>query len=187
LLLSVKVNQFDPILAALRESLWTFQSDGEDEFDGALSLILRESARSKAGDDPAAKPIQIIGQDYWVLMPLAYLSSSRKELKVDRLIDDEEWRHDSVENITRAKQRELGDQMRAGAFVVERVRSPDDWGGRVIDVTMRNSFPPGRVQRWEVPNRHGNPAVVVYRLRDEPSPIASTSETAGVRRDSTIE
>jgi hypothetical protein len=187
LLLSVKLNQFDPILTGLGESLWTFQSDGEDEFEGALSLILRESARTRAGEDPAAKPTRIIAQDYWVLMPLAYLSGSSKDLEVDRLIDDEEWGRDSVENITRAKRRELGDRVRAGAFVVERVGNPDVWGGKVIEDTMRGSFPPGRVQRWEVPNRNGSPALIVYRIKDDPNPLASAADPSGVRRDSTIE
>jgi hypothetical protein len=193
LLLSVKVNQFDPMLAKIGESLWTFQPDGKDEFDRALSLIRRDVARTRAGGNSAgmpaagsAKPVPIIVQDYWALMPLAYLAGSNPHLEVVRLIDDDAWGRDSLENIVREKSRELGDRVRAGAYVVERVGTPDVWGSKVIDDTVKSSFPAGSVRRWEVPNRCGMPALIVYRLKDGPDPLASSVDATGVRRDSTL-
>jgi hypothetical protein len=193
LLLSVKVNQFDPMLAKIGESLWTFQPDGKDEFDRALSLIRRDVARTRAGGNSAgmpaagsAKPVPIIVQDYWALMPLAYLAGSNPHLEVVRLIEDDAWGRDSLENIVREKSRELGDRVRAGAYVVERVGTPDVWGSKVIDDTVKSSFPAGSVRRWEVPNRCGMPALIVYRLKDGPDPLASSVDATGVRRDSTL-
>lgn len=179
-LLATKQNYFDPITADLRESLWTFRPEGKDEFERAFRLIRHDNARARAGRGPAAShavagatPLPIVAHDYWALMPLAYFASSRRDFEVVRLIGQEELGRGSIEDLAREKRRELSDRLRSGAYVVERVGIPEAWGGRVIDDAVKSSFPPEQVRRWEVPNRSGHPALIVYRLKDHPAPLAA--------------
>ncbi len=55
MLLGLKLNYLDPTTRGLRESFWTFRSDGKDEFERALSLIQRDIARTRASHHPDAK------------------------------------------------------------------------------------------------------------------------------------
>ena len=168
-LLSLKMNVLDPPMKSEHESLWTLKPDGQDEYEEALTLIRREEARTNVR---AATSIPIVTHDYWAFMPLAYLASSSKNLDVGLLISYDELGKRPLDEISREKQRELVHKFRAGAYVIKRVGVPDAWGGKVIEDTVQASFAPGLVQRWDVPNRGGGPALIVYRLKDAPTPIA---------------
>jgi len=173
-------NFFDPITRSLRESLWTFQSDGKDEYVRAFSIIRRDLARREinAGSDT---PVPIVAHDYWVFTPIAYFASSCKNLKVVGFIVDEELSQGPIEDLFREKQRELVDRLNAGAYVVQRVGIPDGWGGRLIGDTLRSSFPPERVQQWNVPDRGGGTKLVVYRLKSDPVSLTSAGAAPMVR------
>lgn len=180
LLLSTKQSILDPARMGIRESFWTFQSDGKDEFERALSLIQRDIARTRASHHPDAKtPTEfatctpIVVHDYWAFFPLAYLASSSKDLEVLWLISDREMGRRSLDDITREKERELRDRLLSGTYVVDRVGIPYEAGGNVIPYTVLALFPPERVQWWPVLNRGGGPALNVYRLKDGPAPLAS--------------
>jgi hypothetical protein len=121
-----------------------------------------------------AEPTPIVVHDYWALMPLAYLASSSRDFEVVGLISDEEWGRGSIDDLFREKQSELTDRLRSGAYVVERLGVPVASGGDVIEATLRSAFPPDRVQRWEISNRSGGPALIVFRLKDGPAQVATT-------------
>ena len=106
-------------------------------------------------------------------MPLAYLSSSRKDLDVIELISVEALGRRSLDEICREKQRELIDRLRSGAYAVTGVGVPAAWGGKLIEDTVRSSFPPEQVQQWEILNRDGGVALIVYRLKDDPASLAA--------------
>jgi hypothetical protein len=171
LLWSVKLNLLDPDMSKDRESIWTFQADRKDEYEGALSLIRRDVARRRSrgwmaavGDPPP--PTQLIVHDFWAFMPLAYLAGSSKDFAVVPLLDLEGQVNRSFDDLCREKQRTLENEMRSGAYAICRVGVPDYGGGTVIEDTVKSAFVPGQVQRWEVPTRGGGAGLIVYRLED---------------------
>jgi hypothetical protein len=191
LLLSTKSLFLDRNLANRRESIWTFPPDAKDEYEQTLSLIRRDHARARAsasgelarlsGSSPEA-PIAIVAHDYWVRLPLEYLASSSRDFEVITLMSDEELGSRPLADLSREKQRELSARLRAGAYVVARRGVPPEWGGNVIEDTIRAGFPPERIQRWDVLSCDGYPTVVVYRLKDDPAALVARRSTAPVRR-----
>jgi hypothetical protein len=196
LLLSTKLFYFDRYLANRRESIWTFQPDEKDEVERTLSLIRRDSAqrRARASRDPARLsgsrpevPIAIVADDYWIRLPLEYLTSSSSDFEVTLLISDEELASRPFAELSRERERKLSARLLAGAYLVERNGAPTAWGGSVIEDAIRVGFPPERIQRWELCNCHGYPAVIVCRLKDDPVSLAArppiaTDDVPGVRR-----
>jgi hypothetical protein len=184
LLLCTYRNYFGPVAQDLRESLWTFRPESKDEFDRALSLIRRDSARMRASRNSAvieaaggATPTPIVVHDYWAFMPLAYLSSFSKDIEVAELISKEESGRSPIDDLFREKQRVLTDRLRSGAYVVGRIGVPIVWGEATIDDTLRSAFPPGQLRRWEISTRSGGTALIVYRLEDSPPRVATTRPT----------
>jgi hypothetical protein len=195
LLLSIKVNTFDPMREGYyHESIWTFRADARDEYERAMRLIERDIARRDAGraadgTGPVGEstPVPVFVQSYWTFMPLAYLSSSSGNCKVVRLIEDPEWEGVSSDDLLGRKRRELAAALRAGGYAVDCTGRRALWGERLIEDTVRTDFPPERIQQWGVATRGGGLAVVVYRLKDDASRLASqpsapTGATTRVRR-----
>jgi hypothetical protein len=192
LLLGLKQTLIDRSLRDEGESLWTFQPDGEDQYERALALIRRDLAERgrAAGIEPTRgtlPPTGVIVHDYWALTPLAYLASSSNDLELMRLIDPDRCDARDLDRLCREKQRELGDRLRTGAYAIHRVGVPVYAGGTVIEDTVNSEFTEGQVRRWTVPARTGGAALIVYRLEDDAPrlgarPPAATAAPAGVRR-----
>jgi hypothetical protein len=174
MLLSVNQNFLGPGMREDRESLWTFRSDQKDQYERALSLIRRDAARRRhiagsGGRTPSGSspPTLIIVHDYWARMPLAYLASFCTDLEVVPLIDLEGQDSRNLDDLCREKQRELMNQLRSGAYTIQRPGLPDFDRGTVIADTVSSAFGQGQVRRWVVPDRKGGAGLIVYRLEDE--------------------
>jgi hypothetical protein len=187
LLLSAKLLIFDRYMAHGRESIWTFQPDAKDEFERTLSLIRRDHARprARASQDRARlpgsrpePPVAIVADDYWIRLPLEYLASTNRNVQVTTLISDEELGNRSPADLSRETERALRTRLRAGGYLVARCGVPPAWGGSVIEDIFRAGFPAEQIQRWEVLNRDGHPAVLVYRRRDDPISHAARRSTS---------
>jgi hypothetical protein len=191
-LLGLKQTLIDRSLRDEGESLWTFQPDGEDQYERALALIRRDLAeRGRAARIEPTRgtlpPTDVIVHDYWALTPLAYLASSSNDLELMRLIDPDRWDARDLDRLCREKQRELGDRLRAGAYAIYRVGVQAGGGGTVIEDTANSEFRPEQLRRWAVPTRGGGAGLIVYRLEDDASRIAArppapSAAPAGVRR-----
>jgi hypothetical protein len=178
MLWSVKTNLLDPSMSQDRESLWTFHSDQRDEYERALSLIRRDVVRRRssgrmgtAGDPP--RPTPLIVDDYWALMPLAYLASSSNDFKVVPLIGLGSQGNRSFDDRCAEKRGALEDDLRSGAYAIHRVGAPGYGAGTLIEDTANSAFLPGQVRRWEIPTRPGGVGLIVYRLADGPDRGAS--------------
>ena len=177
-------NFFRPAGAGTGESIWTFHTEVKDPFRCLLRLIRRDLACRNAahpGDRAGAPRRLVIAQDYFVYMPLVYLARSRPDVEFVELLNPSFLGQPLIREPkdTRLCEQLLGDQLRAGNYVVSEDRCPPWNGAELIASVAKKVAPPGRLQSWTFP---GGPKLVVYRLTDEQVALRTPGGDPSLRR-----
>jgi hypothetical protein len=145
MLWSVKKNYFDFFTSRGTESLWTFQTDAKDAQKQALSLIVRDAARTGG---PA--PITIVGGNFWNTKPLEFFTVRRNDIAIEQ--------YDQLDPDFARCEVLLRRKLEAGAYGV-------GFAGGWFEKVVRFYYPVDRLVRWDVPNCRGDRYLSIYRLK----------------------
>jgi hypothetical protein len=142
------------------ESIWTFGSDEREPHRRALSLICDDFDRAasgrgiregRGGPGGAGRLVMIPAgrwKDYGVL---EYLALERGDVRMAR--------YEKLGMSPEQRRQLLREYLQQGAYAISVLRRGED-----LDHVIQSSFPPERVQRWEV-LRYGEKVMTVYRLK----------------------
>jgi 4-amino-4-deoxy-L-arabinose transferase-like glycosyltransferase len=170
MLVSLKVNAYDAVAQQSSESIWTFRSESKDIYAQMLSTIRRDHAHAmhrKGAGAPIEKRFQILAQDYWNYMPLAYLASDTPEITVTELVPFESLRWPPGDDPFATHRAVLRQGLQNGAYAVQHLGAPYALGGRVIVDGVWSMFPPDTIRGWNIERPAGQPVFTVYRIETE--------------------